>query len=356
MENEAKLKKIISLKSDEEKKISQARFYWAIIKRKIKVIRMMKTIGTDVIKDMSTRNNNRDGKQKENPKTPSRLIIGPNNFYNMWWNNFSQVVFLVYIMLMPLIICMSSELSEDKLTLLTCFDFTFMIDRILDLLVGFYKPNGEEEYRLAYVILNNISSKFFIEIFVIAVPIIIYQSNKNSLLYMLFKISRYSRLFELPAQIDEILEYYGDHKTVFEIRNIKYQLNIVLFITDTIINMHIFTCIQIILCTHRNYEESWMGGTGAAADDLKGQYIVAIYFVTTTLSTCGYGDISASSGDAIEAMVIMIFQFVGMLFYSSTIDKVQSFLISDDVSPNDYANSMVEVLESLIVKVGKNLP
>jgi hypothetical protein len=99
-----------------------------------------------------------------------------------------------------------------------------------------------------------------------------------------------------------------------------------------------------------------MGGTGAAADDLKGQYIVAIYFVTTTLSTCGFGDISASSGDAIEALVIMIFQFVGMLFYSSTIDKVQSFLISDDVSPNDYANSMVEVLESLIVKVGKNLP
>jgi hypothetical protein len=168
---------MMSMKSDEEKKISQARFYWSIIKRKIKVIRMMKTIGTEMIKDMSTRNNNRDGKQKDVPKTPSKLIIGPNNFYNMWWNNFSQVIFLVYIMLMPLIICMSSKLSKTHITLLTCFDFTFMIDRILDLLVGFYKPNGDEEHRLAYVILNNISSKFFIEIFVIAVPIIVYQRN-----------------------------------------------------------------------------------------------------------------------------------------------------------------------------------
>lgn len=45
-----------------------------------------------------------------------------------------------------------------------------------------------------------------------------------------------------------------------------------------------------------------------------------------------------------------------MLFYSQTIDKVQSFMISDEVSPGDYANQMVEVVENLIVKVGRSLP
>jgi len=59
-----------------------------------------------------------------------------------------------------------------------------------------------------------------------------------------------------------------------------------------------------------------MGGKGVAADDLGQQYVIAIYFVTTTLSTCGFGDISATQGDAIEALVILLFQFVGMLFYS----------------------------------------
>ena len=81
-----------------------------------------------------------------------------------------------------------------------------------------------------------------------------------------------------------------------------------------------------------------------------------MYFVTTTLSTCGFGDISASSGDAIEALVILLFQFVGMLFYSQTIDKVQSFMTSDSIAPGDYANHMVEVVENLIVKVGRQLP
>ena len=43
----------------------------------------------------------------------------------------------------------------------------------------------------------------------------------------------------------------------------------------------------------------------------------------TTLSTCGFGDISAAKGDRVEAAVITILQFIGMLFYSYTIDRIQ---------------------------------
>ena len=31
-------------------------------------------------------------------------------------------------------------------------------------------------------------------------------------------------------------------------------------------------------------------------------------------------------------------------------------MINDEVAPNDYANQMVEVVENLIVKVGRSLP
>lgn len=83
---------------------------------------------------------------------------------------------------------------------------------------------------------------------------------------------------------------------------------------------------------------------------------MAIYFITTTLSTCGFGDISATQGDPTESFVIGMIQFVGMLFYSMTIQKVQSFMETDDVSAGEYANYMVEVVENLIVKVGRQLP
>ena len=46
-------------------------------------------------------------------------------------------------------------------------------------------------------------------------------------------------------------------------------------------------------------------------------------------------------------------QFVGMLFYSMTIEKVQSFMVVEEVTAGEYGNFMVEVVENLIVKVGR---
>jgi len=99
-----------------------------------------------------------------------------------------------------------------------------------------------------------------------------------------------------------------------------------------------------------------MGGQSVKEDDHVTQYIIAIFFVTTTLSTCGFGDISATKRDAVESATILFLQFVGMLFYSMTIQKVQSFMVSDEITAGEYANFMVEVVENLIVKVGRQLP
>ena len=44
-----------------------------------------------------------------------------------------------------------------------------------------------------------------------------------------------------------------------------------------------------------------------------------------------------------------------MLFYSMSIQKFQSFMVSDELAANEYANFMVEVVENLIVKVGRIL-
>lgn len=120
------------------------------------------------------------------------------------------------------------------------------------------------------------------------------------------------------------------------------------------INLHLLTCVQIILCKHReDFSITWMAGMDVDEFDTKSQYIIAIYFVTTTLSTCGFGDICATSGDPIESSVILGLQFVGMLFYSMTIEKVQSFMGQDEVTAGEYGNYMVEVVENLIVKVGR---
>ena len=34
----------------------------------------------------------------------SRFIISPNNYWNMQWNNLTQVIFVIYIIITPVII------------------------------------------------------------------------------------------------------------------------------------------------------------------------------------------------------------------------------------------------------------
>lgn len=109
---------------------------------------------------------------------------------------------------------------------------------------------------------------------------------------------------------------------------------------------------MITICKNRvkegeTYEDSWMAHK-ASQDNYYEQYIVSIYFVTTTVSTCGYGDINASLPqdpddgsydlDALEAGVIFLLQFSSMLFYSLTIEKVQSLMINDSIPHTEYSN------------------
>jgi len=74
-------------------------------------------------------------------------------------------------------------------------------------------------------------------------------------------------------------------------------------------NLHILTCTQVMLCKGResiSFQDSWMGSQDVDEFVFKEQYIIAIYFVTTTLSTCGFGDISATRGDPVESTCILL--------------------------------------------------
>ena len=71
-------------------------------------------------------------------------------------------------------------------------------------------------------------------------------------------------------------------------------MELCLFIVTTLIDLHLLTCMQVALCTYRDFGESWMGNKGVDHMNQQEQYIIALYFVTTTLTTCGFGDIYAT--------------------------------------------------------------
>ena len=71
---------------------------------------------------------------------------------------------------------------------------------------------------------------------------------------------------------------------------------------QSFIILHLLTCSMIAVCTFHEYDHSWLGSlkmnedNGAEISNWR-KYIASLYFVMTTLSTCGFGDISATSSE-----------------------------------------------------------
>ena len=114
--------------------------------------------GSDVQKliqrqiDNSNRKNNTLDEEEVPDSEPSKFIIPPYSYWNMQWNNFTNVVFVFWIFYAPVPISSKTTLDLSSLNILLIFDIIFMLERILDLFAGFHKPDGTEETRLIHVV------------------------------------------------------------------------------------------------------------------------------------------------------------------------------------------------------------
>ena len=57
-------------------------------------------------------------------------------------NNVIVGIFIIYMFVMPLTISFENKISSENITILMIFDVIFLIDRSLDLFVGYYREDG----------------------------------------------------------------------------------------------------------------------------------------------------------------------------------------------------------------------
>ena len=104
--------------------------------------------------------------------------------------------------------------------------------------------------------------KLFFEIFISFGPLFL-GKEVVSYQYAFFKVPRYFRLFELEQRFDEYVEYFRENNTLSETNLIKQWLDLFEFMLSTILNLHLLTCIQIIVCQNSyDFSLTWMGNKG----------------------------------------------------------------------------------------------
>ena len=151
-------------------------------------------------------------------------------------------------------------LDTDHLKMLLFFDIMFMTSRVMDLFIGFITKEGILEPRVSMVIMRNLSYDFCLELIYTFGPFFFDLNNLNSIIYFLFKFPRFNHLFTMAMKINKTIEYYCKSWTVFEIKRTVERFDIIQFMIQTCNCLHLLTCTQIMLCTHRNFDDSWMNG------------------------------------------------------------------------------------------------
>jgi len=96
------------------------------------------------------------------------------------------------------------------------------------------------ENKLYVVILNNLSSKIFTELFISLAPLLLHEIK--GYLYALLKIVRYGRMFEMDTCIAHYMVKKAMTNTVFEVKQLERTFDILKFILTICSNLHIMSC------------------------------------------------------------------------------------------------------------------
>jgi Trk-type K+ transport system membrane component len=116
-----------------------------------------------------------------------------------------------------------------------------------------------------------------------------------------------------------------------------------MFITYFMMTTHVIACLWILTAKmDTNVEDSWIYSLDF--ENKTEIYMTSFYFTVTTITTVGYGDMSAST--TLEQVVCVLFMIIGVIAFSMASGALTNYISSEDQKNAAYEDKM-KVLEEL---------
>ena len=244
-------------------------------------------------------------------------------------------------------------------------DIMFYLNDILyifDFVISFFRGYYNYEYKLIKInklIIKNYLTRDFTLDLLEAIPI--FSIGK----YICYKGKGYhdncytydmpSSFFSLKIfsifKVLKIVKILGRKKnqaldTFLELISENYAIErTTLLIIDSLIFIgiiHCFVCLHIFIGKH-SYS-NWLIKTNSENYSIFNLYIESLYFLVTTLTTVGYGDITCSSFS--ERIFQIVLLAVGSIFYSYIISTIGNYIKNDSHAKIKY-NDDLNILENI---------
>jgi hypothetical protein len=210
--------------------------------------------------------------------------------------------------------------------------YLFLIDIILNFRTAYYNSDGELVVDPKSIAKQYLGGWFCLDI-ASSVPFEDLTQNKtvNLQAFKLLKLGRLLKLLKLVKIWARSFSFDQFSDTLDDIAHSSFM---------RILKRKYLVFVQALLVTHwlacgmKLVDEGFLSGYKDVCDNLWREYLAALYWALTTLTTVGYGDISPSS-DAERAYTILA-MVIGGGFYGYVVGSISSLVSNSDLNASAY--------------------
>ena len=278
--------------------------------------------------------------------------FSPHNFFIFIFDIIIIIANLYSFIFIPLIIAKNEDIRKPNTIfqeVIKCLiDIIYIMDFVITIFRGYYDHEMKLIRNNRRILIHYLKQEFFMDL-IEAIPFhILIKMNilKNTNLFYgyfdpkLFFIKLF--MFLKPFKIFKILKKKKNMalEDLYEFLSKNYYLeSFSIFIFDFIIFflfIHLFICLHIFFSIHSF--PNWMSNIDVSNERFIAKYVTSFYFLMTTMTTVGYGDIVCIS--SIERIFHIILLALGTIIYTFLVSKIGNYL-------RDQSHEQIKLIEDL---------
>ena len=261
--------------------------------------------------------------------------------------SFIQLFYLPYYLAYYQNTCKDSLMSLKSLLFYSC-DLIFIIDFISGFFRAYYNFEEILIRNNLDICLNYLTGWFFMDLCE-AIPFYtiinsiasnchanmnyhLSYSGENSLYYslLIFKILKVFKVFTNNRALTRIVHFFNKNDFFYNWKSVFFTLLVAL------ISIHFCSCYFIFL--GKNTYPGWIVLSDLQTSEFYNIYVTAVYYLMTTLTTVGYGDISASG--KYERFYQILLLIVGTCAYSWILTFISNYIKKNNEKYIDFENKI----------------
>ena len=289
-----------------------------------------------------------EDEESENEKEIPWIIL-PDNPYKKIWDLLIAFLILYSAIITPYEIAFSDSNKSSW------FEILIDIFLAIDIVLTFFSAYTDEEENLVKnhkkIIKKYLKSWFIIDIISVFPINNLFKNGKYSGLTKISKLPKLYRLIKLTKLLRMTkMSSKGNlnRVTKFFMEKLKINANVerlFFFVLTFLLMNHLCACFWYFMAKIEDFSpDSWVVRLGYMDNSNVELYIISFYWTLTTVTTVGYGDITA--GTTIERIYNLFIMSFGVLLYSFAIGSLSSIVSTLD-QKSEEMNQKLQILSSI---------